>query len=526
MRSEGVGPVGRRAAGGLMLAAACLYLLFVALVLLKVRAADDGHLVYALDDSYIQLSLSEQIAHGHYGINPGEFSSPGSSILWPFLLAPFAGHAIHVYVPLILNVLFGLAAVLLLSFAVNRWPPHGVHAGPRGWWLKLLTVVLLMFVANLVSLPFVGMEHVLQGFLSIACAVALTFAWDGGQIPLWGLAAAAIAPMVRYEDLALTLAVALVLAATQHKVRAALLFAVGILPLAAFGLFLRHRGLPMLPTSVLMRGTGSIAPQRNLLETVYILLRNSYHLILDNGDRWPMLALGVLLGFCLLNERNPTRRSILFAGVVLAFLQMAVGPFGFFHRYEVYALIFLTLLFYRAVIDPPLRYAPILLGLFALASPYIAAAGQTASVTQEIYRQQFQMHRFLADYYRKNVAVNDLGLTSYRRAPGVYVLDVVGLASLEAASATDKGAPWLENIVSRHRVGLAVLYPGWFQIPASWIPVGTMCGAQTTQVVGGRCVVFYATSPGSEPEVRDDLLRFVPTLPSGVTFAFSPARKN
>jgi hypothetical protein len=291
-------------------------------------------------------------------------------------------------------------------------------------------------------------------------------------------------------------------------------------------LFLRHRGLPMLPTSVLMRGTGSIAPQRNLLETVYILLRNSYHLILDNGDRWPMLALGVLLGFCLLNERNPTRRSILFAGVVLAFLQMAVGPFGFFHRYEVYALIFLTLLFYRAVIDPPLRYAPILLGLFALASPYIAAAGQTASVTQEIYRQQFQMHRFLADYYRKNVAVNDLGLTSYRRAPGVYVLDVVGLASLEAASASDKGAPWLENIVSRHRAGLAVLYPGWFQIPASWIPVGSMCGAQTTQVIGGRCVVFYATSPGSEPEIRDDLLRFVPTLPGGVTFAFSPARKN
>jgi hypothetical protein len=514
-----------------MLAAACLYLLFVAAVLHKVRAMDDGHLVYALDDSYIQLSLSEQIAHGHYGINPGEFSSPGSSILWPFLLAPFAGYAIHVYVPFILNVLFGLAAVLLLSFAVSRWPPHGVHAGSPGWFLKLLTVVLLMFVANLVSLPFVGMEHVLQGLLSIACAVALTFAWDGEPIPRWGLAAAAIAPMVRYEDLSLTLAVALVLAATHHRLKAVLLFAAGVLPLAAFGLFLRHRGLPMLPTSVLMRGTGSIAPQRNLLETVYVILRNSYHEILNSGDRWPMLALGVLLGFCLLNERNPTRRSILFAGVVLASLQMAIGPFGFFHRYEVYALIFLTLLFYRAVIEPyviaaPLSYAPILLSLFALASPYIVAAGQTAAVTQEIYRQQYQMHRFLADYYRKDVAVNDLGLTSYRRAPGVYVLDVVGLASLEAASATDKGAPWLQSIVSRHRVGLALLYPDWFQIPASWIPVGTMCGAQTTQVVGGRCVVFYATTPASEPEVRNDLIRFVPTLPTGVSFAFSPPPTN
>ena len=525
MPPEGTGPVSKRSAAGLMLAAACLYLLFVALVLLKVRAADDGHLVYALDDSYIQLSLSEQIAHGHYGINPGEFSSPGSSILWPFLLAPFAGHEVHVYVPFLLNLLFGLTAVLLLSFAVDRWPPHGIHAGSRDWWIKLLNVILLVFVANLVSLPFIGMEHELQVLLSIACAVGITFAWVGEQIPPWCLAAAVIAPLVRYEDLNLTLAVSLVLFATRQRKKAALLFGAGALPLIAFGLYLRHRGLPMLPTSVLMRGTGSIDPHRSLLETAHQILRNSYHLILDNGEgRWPVLALGVILGFCFISERTPTRRIVLLSGVLLAFLQLAIGPFGFFHRYDVYALIFLTLLFYRSVTGTPVRYAPIALALFGLASPLIAAAGQTAQITQEIYRQQFQMHRFLTDYYRKDVAVNDLGLTSYRRAPGVYVLDLAGLASLEAASVQDKNATWLEGIVNRHHVGLAILYPNWFQIPSSWTPLAEMCLPAPPQIAGGRCVVFYATSPATVAEIRDDLVRFAPTLPRQVHFELNPAR--
>ena len=42
---------------------------------------NNGHLVYTLDDPYIHLALAENIIHGHYGVNAGEFSAPSSSIL-------------------------------------------------------------------------------------------------------------------------------------------------------------------------------------------------------------------------------------------------------------------------------------------------------------------------------------------------------------------------------------------------------------------------------------------------------------
>lgn len=213
-------PPYRMGLAALMLASSALFLLFVAAVFLKTKALDDGNFVYPLDDPYIHLALSEQIARGHYGLNPGEASSPGSSIVWPFLLAPFAGTRIELYAPLLLNVIFGLACVLVLAWAVDRWHPQiAAHAAGR-WWQKLLLVMLLLFAGNVVGLTFVGMEHVLQVLLSMLCAVGLMLAWDESRVPGWCVIAAAVAPMVRYEDFALTAAVCLVLAALGEKKRA------------------------------------------------------------------------------------------------------------------------------------------------------------------------------------------------------------------------------------------------------------------------------------------------------------------
>ena len=39
----------------------------------------DGKFFYTLDDPYIHLALSDNIFHGHYGLNAGEFSSPSNS---------------------------------------------------------------------------------------------------------------------------------------------------------------------------------------------------------------------------------------------------------------------------------------------------------------------------------------------------------------------------------------------------------------------------------------------------------------
>src|SRR5476649_158349 len=73
--------------------------------------------VYSLDDPYIHLALARQIMHGHYGINPGEFAAPSSSILWPFFLVPFAGTGFDEWAPLAINV----AALYATMWWLQRW---------------------------------------------------------------------------------------------------------------------------------------------------------------------------------------------------------------------------------------------------------------------------------------------------------------------------------------------------------------------------------------------------------------------
>jgi hypothetical protein len=514
-----------RNARSLLLATAFVYLAVIAGLIVQIRHVAGGHFVYALDDPYIHLALASQIAHGHYGINATEPSSPSSSLLWPFLLVPFASRTWHVYLPLFWNILFGLLASALLAFTVDRWPSHPDAQGRMSWRKKFLVTLLLMAVANLFSLTIVGMEHVLQILLAIACAIGFLKALDGDAIPLWCCAAAAMAPWVRYEDLTLTLAVCLALAVRKQLARAASVAALGVLPLLAFGFFLKSRGLTALPTSVLVKG-GVYSQPGGFFDQAFAILRVDLYLLFHDPNRTytAILAVGFLL--VLRAQRDRTRRLVVAAAASVPILQLLIGPFGWFHRYEVYGVIFSVLILIRLLAGQPLfRFPYMVMGLICVAIPYINAVAHTAAASAETYHQQYQMHRFEDDFYRGNIAVNDLGLVSYGRPPNAYVLDLVGLASPEAAAQTVKTAPWLDAITRRHHVGLAILYPDWFTTPATWTPLARMCRpGPDVQIMGQRCVVFYSTSIGPRQQLHDELQRFAPTLPPGVEFTLDPGR--
>ena len=79
-----------------------------------------GKFVFTLDDPYIHLSLAEQIFNGEYGINPNHKSAPSSSILWPFILAPFAGLEIAPYIILFLNLSCALLTAYFATFFISQ----------------------------------------------------------------------------------------------------------------------------------------------------------------------------------------------------------------------------------------------------------------------------------------------------------------------------------------------------------------------------------------------------------------------
>ena len=137
-------------------------------------------------------------------------------------------------------------------------------------------------------------------------------------------------------------------------------------------------------------------------------------------------------------------------------LQLAIGQFNWFHRYEVYAVAFTVLVASTALAETTRLWRGVIVaGLLAVGFPYAQALWQTPDAASNVYQQQYQMHRFVADFYRKPVAVNDLGWVSYRRPAGVRVLDLWGLASPEAsrAAAQGRGLAGHDDGDARNRAG-------------------------------------------------------------------------
>jgi hypothetical protein len=226
-----------------------------------------------------------------------------------------------------------------------------------------------------------------------------------------------------------------------------------------------------------------------------------------------------VLAWLAIREKQRARRFVLGGALLAAALQLAVGRVNWFHRYEVYAMIFTVLVASTALVETvQLRLRYLAIGLLVVAWPYEQALWQTPAAASNVYQQQYQMHRFEADYYRGTVAVNDLGSVSYRRPAGVYVLDLWGLASPEASRQAHKDADWLDTITQAHGAGLAMIYPDWFEegAPDDWKPLATMCITGERVSVARPCMVFYSTGVGDHAALAAEVAAFARTLPASV----------
>jgi hypothetical protein len=351
------------------------------------------------------------------------------------------------------------------------------------------------------GLVFTGMEHSLQVLIAVVGALGVVRAREGKPIPSWCLAVAALGPAVRYELFAPVAALAVCLLSQRRWLAAVLLCSASAVPVVLFSLYLVHLGLGPLPNSVFAK--------------LRLVDPNGLRLLV--GLRYlPFVIMGVALA-----ALARSRRSWPLAGAALALaLHGVVGRFGWFNRYEIYAVVFGALIFLgelRGLAEKAQRWGYSLLGLCGIY--YLISTFDVPVAVENIYHQQFQMHRFAADFYKKSVAVNDIGWVSFERPAQAYVLDLYGLASTEALQQRLKTADWVEGFVRRHDVGLAMIYSEWFwEIPASWTPLGTLTFAERRITPAHSDVAFFATTPAAVPELKAELERFVPTLPEGARF--------
>jgi len=499
---------------------------------LSILRLNDGAFIYTMDDPYIALALSDQIRLGNYGMNAGLHAAPASSILFPFLLAPASGTPLHPYLPLILSwmALFTTLFIMWRLFAHLR-----LAEDTFGIVAQAIALVLLAICLNLIGVAFSGLEHSLHIAAVAACIYGLALFLDEDKMPAWLPAVIVINPLLRYEGLALSLGALLVIALRGHWRTAAGTFALIVLLLGGFSVFLVRLRLPPLPSSILSKsdvvagGIGGVG--MGLFQSIG---QNVVRMAFQPAG-FVLLLIGVAAAMRCFEElparpwrwTSPSLIALLLVCLIGA--HAAAGQFGWLDRYEDYALLGTALtgvcLMREAIRNVLLKRNRRLIfscitfvAISLICSRYVRSTWLVPFYANNIYEQQFQMHRFVNDFYHAPVAVNDLGLVSYHNPN--FVLDMGGLASEEARilRSSGAGADAYRAFVDRNGVHLVIIYDEWFedQIPASWVKVASMDLSRERVSSAESEVQFYATDAPTVSKVRPELQSFSGGLPPGV----------
>jgi hypothetical protein len=485
---------------------------------------NNGFLVYTLDDPYIHLALAENIRNFHYGVNPGEPSSPASSILWPFLLAPFSSLE---YFPLAINIL--CAALTVAVFTACLQPSLG---SGKKWGRALLSTVVMLLILNTnqVGLIFLGMEHSLQVLLAAVVALGLIRNVQTGRVPLWLPAAIVTGPLVRYENLTISLAALLYLLLNRYYRKSMFTGLVLLLCLAGFSLFLVLIGLDPMPASItvkssLVSGSGKL----------HALAANLQQSLSDSRGIVLALGMGFLLPFVLFDE-NDRKRKLALTTILAMAMHLLAGKYGWYNRYEIYIWTYFVLVFGFLAGGLPAAFLETrnsrkvffklvaILAFFAVVSAIkpVYSLFTIPLAANNIYEQQYQMHRFVTRFYKQPVAVNDLGYVSYKNDG--YVLDLWGLASREAfhLRRSSPDSHWMDGLAEKHNVHLVMIYDDWFpDLPPAWVRVGEMTLSRARITPARKTVVFYATKRQYVAAAEEALHSFISTLPPGIRFHFA-----
>ena len=479
----------------------------------------DGRLVFTLDDPYIHLAVADHILSGGFGVNASELSSPSSSIIWPYFLA--ATEALHLgaFGPLLIDAAAACATVVTMLRLLQT---SGLIADagdrPFGYGVALLVV----FLASALALPMTGLEHSVHVWASVMTFAGLVRA-ARGQAPTWlNFAALVLLPLLRFEGAAFALAAIAGFALLGRRRFAISAAVVIVCCLAVYAASMVLRGLPLLPSSVLLKARIAEAAYEHTGALGAIIDNLLASLMSPYGQR--LVLLGLAISGCAWWLRAD-RRPLIVCGAVLAAISahLAFGQYDWFYRYEVYIIALSALALLWSVAQLRLKLdgrawavtrTALLLLLAFVGMPYVSAALVTPFAARNIYEQQYQMGRFVHAFYPHPVAVNDLGLVAYKNPN--FVLDLWGLGSepvRKAKLAGHYGPAQMAALALEHRVDLVMIYDSWFRdgVPQSWTKVAVLHTNLVT--AAGADVAFYRTPTADAAELTQALAAFAATLP-------------
>ena len=518
------------------LLALAVLILPVALIELQVFRASGGTFMYPLDDTFIHMTVAKTLAlHGNWGIAPGEFESASSSVGYTLLLAGlFKSFGVHAYIPFAINL---LAAAILLRVVDRRMIREQVRP-----FARLMILIALVIIVPLPVLVITGMEHTLQCLFSFLFVFSFSdwLASEGPErrqrLPAVFYLYALLACMMRYEGAFLVGIACLLLLYRKRIWNAFLLGFAGALPIAVFGAYSIFKGSYFLPNSVLLKSEGARLSLRGLATFLFQLVEQKLTISLSGIATTVTQHLLIILPLAYLLLAGPLKKAprhgyAMLMLVVATFLQLTLAATGWFYRYEAYLVLcsgyVLLLLWYqyKGELLPKVRAYPLAAAflIFALFLPTLyrtaAAFSKAATACLNIYDQQYQMARFLHDYYDDDVvAVNDIGAVSYFKKE--KNLDLWGLADIKVARSKKENyctPRFLDSLSRSEKAGVAIVFDSWFSdsLLSKWDKVATWT-IPNNVICQDSTVTFYAIDRSRTDELRSKLKQYQPSLPFGV----------
>ncbi|NDW52841.1 hypothetical protein [Aliiroseovarius sp. PrR006] len=498
----------RLQSGAPLIAASLFLVVGLYLVYQLIAYSKAGAFEFPLDDVYIHLAMSEQIAAGGYGVNAGEYTSAASSPLYPFLLVPFAGTSSQIWVAVFWNV-FALVGATVLWVRITLDAVSNTR-------MATLLALLGPLAFNLAGITMVAMEHTLHVLAVMATLRGVQIYLNEGRVNWLLFAGTAIGVLIRFEGLAVSGAAGLLLAMTGRWKAGGALFGVSVALVGAFMAFLMSLGLEPFPNSVMSKISGPTGSPdfafQNMLLKLKVQLRSETAIV---------MAVAVIVAAAMLPRvwRSDTRaRAILAATVFTGSAQLLLGQFGWFERYELYAMSFVFGMLLLVVFtndDYATMRTLFLVGMVFLAGNYTRWMLKYGTWGPSgILAQQQNASTFVKEYYKKPIAVNDLGLVAWGNPN--YVLDLWGLASYRALKTRMENPydGWTGDLTDEANIDLAIVYDGWFEdgLGKNWVKVGTLRYSYHIGFLGGRDVSYYATRPEAAPELRRLIAEFSPNV--------------
>ncbi len=440
--------------------------------------------------------------------------------------------------PLVINLISTLAAggfVVLLSREL------GIKLQGIAWPRLFLVTATVAMALNLPGLALTGLEHSLHVAITIAYMLGLVRFVARDRCDWWWFACIMLLPAIRFEAGSMVLATTLIALLLRQYTFAVATILLGCVMVIGYLAFLRFLELPPLPSSVLARSEWikmAVLQPGNVFKVIVTIAHNFYA-NLNTYGAGQMLG-GVALGMAwlggagtALSRRPPVKAQqikLLTLGLMtfVTLSQLAGGKLGWVPpRYDAYVLA-LNLcgiaIIYRETVKTWCenatwqRVSAICTVFLLIFAGYVAQSLFIPGMARKEYQGPFQLHRFVTQFYRAPVAVDQLGYVNFKNPD--YVLDLSGLGSetTRAERAQSHSSDWMDGLLARHDVGLALIDPASDpDVPAQWVMVGDLQpGGDHTSGAGQHRYIFYARRQSDVAAISDALDRFAPTLPANI----------